>query len=71
LDILPPVVSQVLACTPFPYQLFFPVSVYLGRVTGPELWQGLAIQACWVVAAYGLARWLWQRGIRHYGAVGG
>lgn len=71
LDILPPAISQVLSFTPFPYQLFFPVSVYLGRVSGAELWQGLAIQAFWVLAAYGLARWLWARGIRHYEAVGG
>ena len=71
LDILPPGVAQALTWTPFPYQLYFPVSVYLGKVTGPELWQGLAIQAGWVLAAYGLARWMFGRGIRHYEAVGG
>jgi ABC-2 type transport system permease protein len=71
LDILPAAVKQVLFYTPFPYQLFFPISVYLGNVTGPELWQGLAVQAAWVLAAFGLARWLFRRGIRHYEAVGG
>lgn len=71
LDILPPAASAVLHWTPFPYELFFPVSVYLGRVTGPALWQGLAIQAVWVALAYGLARWTWSRGVRRYGAVGG
>lgn len=71
LDILPPAIGQVLSFTPFPYQLFFPVSVYLGKVTGPELWQGLAVQAGWVLAAYGLARWMFRRGIKHYEAVGG
>jgi ABC-2 type transport system permease protein len=71
IDILPPIVAKILAFTPFPYQLFFPVSVYLGRVTGPELWQGIAIQLFWVVSFYGLARWTWNRGIRHYTAFGG
>ncbi|MCP5516352.1 MAG: ABC-2 family transporter protein [Verrucomicrobiales bacterium] len=71
LDILPPALARVLDLTPFPYQLYFPVSVYLGRVTGPELWRGLAIQAGWVLASYVLARWVWRRGIRHYAAVGG
>jgi len=33
--------------------------------------QGLAIQAFWVVVAYGFARLAWARGIRHYSAVGG
>ena len=71
LDILPPAVAKVLSFTPFPYQLYFPISVYLGKLSGPELWQGLAIQAGWVLAAFLLARWVFQRGIRHYEAVGG
>lgn len=71
LDILPPWLAQILNFTPFPYQLFFPVSVYLGRTTGPALWQGLLIQCAWVIAAYLLARVVWKRGIRKYTAVGG
>jgi ABC-2 type transport system permease protein len=71
LDILPPALADVLSLTPFPYQLYFPVSVYLGRVTGDALWRGLLIQAFWVVALYALARLVWHRGIRRYSAVGG
>lgn len=71
LDILPPTVGRLLALTPFPYQLYFPVSIYLGRVQGAALWQGLAVQLGWVIALYGLARWAWSRGLRHYSAVGG
>ncbi len=71
LDILPPVISQVLYLTPFPYQMFFPVSVYLGKTTGAALGQGLILQALWVIAMYGLARYIWRRGIRKYAAYGG
>jgi ABC-2 type transport system permease protein len=71
LDILPPVLFKALHFTPFPYQLFFPVNIYLGRVTGPALYQGLLVQTGWVVAAYWLARFVWSRGIRKYSAVGG
>lgn len=71
LDILPPALFKLLSLTPFPYQLFFPVHVYLGRVTGDELYRGLLIQAAWVLASYLLARFVWNRGIRRYGAVGG
>ena len=71
LDILPPTIERVLHYTPFPYQLFFPVSIYVGKTTGHELYQGLLIQTAWVVAAYLLARWVWKRGIRKYSAVGG
>ena len=42
--------ETALNCTPFPYLLYFPVSVYLGQVRGAELWRGLAMQAGWVVA---------------------
>lgn len=71
IDILPPAIAQALYWTPFPYQLYFPVSIYLGRVEGAAMWQGLAIQAAWVGLVYGLARWVWRRGIRHYEAAGG
>ena len=71
LDILPPWLATLLNFTPFPYQLFFPVSLYLGRVTGAEMWQGLAIQFFWVVLFYFVARWMWRRGIRRYTAFGG
>ncbi len=71
LDLLPAWLAQMLKLTPYPYLCWFPVSVYLGRVTGPELWTGLAIQAAWVAAGYALARHVWARGIRKYSAVGG
>ena len=71
LDILPPAISKVLYVTPFPYQMYFPVSIYMGKTSGNEMLHGLLIQALWVVAAYFLARFAWNRGIRKYGAVGG
>ena len=71
LDILPQGLQQVLSVTPFPYQLYFPVSIYMGKATGPDLVRGLCLQLFWVAAAYGCARWLWSRGIRKYSAVGG
>jgi ABC-2 type transport system permease protein len=71
LDILPPVLKQALYFTPFPYQLYFPVGVYMGKITETELIRGLAMQAGWVVIAYSLARFAWNRGIRKYSAVGG
>lgn len=71
LDILPPVVQQILHFTPFPYLMFFPVSVYLGRVTDDAMWSGLAIQFFWVIAAFLMAKFVWSRGIRKYSAYGG
>lgn len=71
LDILPHPLSQALNFTPFPYQLYFPVSVYMGKITGQPLLQGLLLQAAWVLLAAGAAQLMWNRGIRKYSAVGG
>ena len=71
LDILPPGIARALHFTPFPYQLYFPVSIYMGKTTGADLARGLVIQCAWVIATYLLARFAWNRGIRKYAAVGG
>lgn len=71
LDILPEALHRALLWTPYPYLLYFPVGVYLGRFTGPGLWQGLAVQAGWVLVAFLVARQVWARGLRRYTAVGG
>ena len=71
LDILPATVKEILFLTPFPYQMYLPVGIYMGKVTGSQLTQGLIMQAGWVALAYFLARFAWYRGIRKYAAVGG
>jgi ABC-2 type transport system permease protein len=71
LDILPPWMERVLYLTPFPYQLYFPVSIYMGKTTGAELARGLVIQCAWVVFMYVIARFVWNRGIKKYSAAGG
>lgn len=71
LDILPEALEKALFLTPFPYQLYVPVGIYMGKLSGTELVTCLGMQAGWVVLAYLLARFAWQRGIRKYSAVGG
>ena len=71
LDVLPPVIKHILFLTPFPYQLYFPISVYMGKAAGADLWRGLLILFLWVVAAYTFARVMWRQGIKKYSAFGG
>jgi len=71
LAVLPEGLQRALEFTPFPYQLYFPVAVYMGKKHGAELLEGFLIQICWVLIAYGMARFAWRRGIRHYSAAGG
>jgi ABC-2 type transport system permease protein len=71
LSMLPSALHRVLLLTPFPYQLYFPVGVYMGKITGTQLELGVLMQLFWVLAAYMLARFAWARGIKKYAAFGG
>jgi ABC-2 type transport system permease protein len=71
LDILPHGLAQALFFTPFPYQMYFPVGIYMGKITGADLARGLLVQFAWVAATYWFARFMWHRGLKRYSAVGG
>jgi ABC-2 type transport system permease protein len=71
LSMLPPGLQHVLFFTPFPYQLYFPAAVYMGKISGTQMEAGLLVQFSWVLAAFALARFAWSRGIKKYAAFGG
>ena len=71
LDIMPAWFQGFLDFLPFKYELYFPVAVFLEKMTGPSLWRGFGLQILWVAILYGIARTLWKRGTRKYTAVGG
>ena len=56
---------------PLKYLAYFPAAVFLGKIQGPDMYMGLAIEACWVVFFIVLARCLWWRGIKRYSGFGG
>jgi ABC-2 type transport system permease protein len=70
LDLFPPGVREFLWYLPFRYTMSFPVELLMGRLSGPAILQGIAIQGVWVAAMYAVNRWVWRRGLRHYSAVG-
>ncbi|MBI4024100.1 MAG: ABC-2 family transporter protein [Verrucomicrobia bacterium] len=71
LDLLPPSLCRLMMLTPFPYEYWFPLGVFLQRMPAEEMARGFGMQFLWCLLFLGLARWLWSRGIRHYTAVGG
>ena len=71
LDIVPAALQGFFRWSPFTYEMFFPVQIFMERLSGPALAQGLAIQAGWVLLGWLAARELWRRGVRKYQAVGG
>ena len=70
LDMLPAWLAGFVKWSPFPYEIYFPVQIFMERITGAQMAAGLAIQAFWAVAMWLLAVGLWRRGIRRYQAVG-
>ena len=56
---------------PFQYLAYFPAMVFLGKISGPELYWGIAVQIAWVVFFMVLSRWLWHRGVKRYSGFGG
>jgi ABC-2 type transport system permease protein len=71
LAFMPEWLQGFLKLSPFPYELYFPISVFMEQVKGNELRDGLLIQACWVLLSYLGASALWRNGLRKYQAVGG
>src|SRR5262249_45715938 len=48
IDIMPDAVQAVMKWLPFYYELFFPITIFMERLRGAEMAQGLAIQVNWV-----------------------
>ncbi len=58
-------------CLPFQYLAYFPAAVFLGKIQGEALIQGLIIEACWVVGLILICRTMYRLGLRRYSAYGG
>jgi viologen exporter family transport system permease protein len=71
LDMLPPALQHALAFTPFPSMLYVPIGIYMGKITGNGVALSLFTQLFWVLMMYGIARFMWRRGIKKYAAFGG
>ena len=71
IDILPDAARQIVDLLPIPYMAYFPVAVFLGKVTGTSLAWGLAVQAGWVVAFMIGSRVILRLGLKRYSGYGG
>lgn len=70
LDILPEIIQNFLYLTPFPYLIFFPLQVYLGKIAGFSLIRGIAISGFWAAILYFVMNAVWRRGLKVYQAHG-
>lgn len=70
IDILPEALQKVLYFTPFPYLLFFPLQVYLGKVSVPLMLEGVAVSAIWSIILFLVMKLIWTAGLKTYRAEG-
>ena len=71
LSFLPSPWVDIVQALPLQYFAYFPAAVWLGKIEGPALVQGLWVQLAWVVFFILLCRVLWSRGVRRYSGFGG
>lgn len=70
LDILPKIVSTILQFTPFPYLIYYPAAIFLGKFQGWELIRILGQMGLWILIMSWLCRLTWRRGLMAYASEG-
>ena len=70
IDILPIGIQKVVMSLPFPYLIYFPVQVYLGKISGIFLVKGLYISLAWVFVLFFAMKFIWKRGLKAYEGIG-
>jgi len=68
LDVYPESVRRVTELTPFPYLIYHPVNLLLGRPV--PFTRAALVLAGWGLGAFLLQRLLWKRGLERYSAMG-
>jgi viologen exporter family transport system permease protein len=71
LDILPSPWNTMVQALPLQYMAYFPAAVFLQKISGAAMWQGLAVQTAWILFFIVACRVAYSRGVRRYSAYGG
>lgn len=71
IDILPDTFQAIVRLTPFIYLAYFPAAVFLGKITGPDLVWGLALQVFWTITMIIVCRVAFFYGVKRYSGFGG
>ncbi len=71
IDMLPGAWGELVRIIPLQYLAYFPAAIFLGKIEGPELIQGLWVQFAWVLFFMFTCRVTYRRGVRRYSGFGG
>lgn len=70
LDILPDFLQRIFSYLPFYYLLFFPLQVYLGKMSYFLVFRGILISLFWLLILSFLLLRVWRLGLKVYNAEG-
>jgi len=70
IDVLPLVLQKFLAFLPFPYLIFYPISIYLERISQQEIITGFMFQLGWIFILSIVTKIMWAKGLRQYASEG-
>lgn len=70
IDILPETVQTIIYALPFPYLLFFPLQIYLGKLSTIAIARGLAASFIWTLILGFAVNIVWNKGLEQYSAEG-
>jgi ABC-2 type transport system permease protein len=70
LNILPKLIQNILFFTPFPYFSYVQTQIFLGKFSSYEILRTFLTLGIWILLTSSLFRYLWNKGLREYGALG-
>ncbi len=70
LDILPGLIFQIFKLLPTTYFIFYPLQIYLGRVSVTNILSSLALMVFWIFSLNFIVNKLWKKGVKNYTGVG-
>jgi ABC-2 type transport system permease protein len=71
LDMLPGIWGTIVKLLPLQYMAYFPSAVFLGKISGPDLAWGLAMEVGWLLFFVAASRAVFLFGVRRYSGFGG
>ena len=70
LTLMPEIIQVTAQYLPFQLQIFFPIQLILGKLSGAQIMQGYIMGVIWLAVAITVFNWVWRNGVKRYSAVG-
>jgi ABC-2 type transport system permease protein len=70
LTLMPKIIQDIAQYLPFQLLMYYPIQLILGKLSGPQIIQGLISAGIWLLISIALFNWVWRNGTKQYSAVG-